>query len=163
MSKKGESYIFRYPKEKITFRLILRPRKKIEPMIQLEIENSSGNWREVIRWDCSHGYSHRDLFFANGKRKKEPTSAKTLEGIIVEAIDDLKKNLRTNLVSLGYKQIADTLPQSLGWEEDLEKAEKELLDLAKDPQKIAERVRHWYLSIGATARIKLPKSPSKGS
>lgn len=154
MSKKGESYIIRHPQEKITFRLILRPRKTIEPMIQVEIERTPGKWEEIIRWDCSHKYPHRDLFFADGKRKKEPTSAKTLEGIIVEAIEDLKKNLRTNLILLGYGQIADTLPPRVELEKELEKIKKELLSLAKNPERITEGVRHWAVTIRATARIK---------
>lgn len=154
MSKKGESYIIRHAQEKIAFRLILRPRKTIEPMIQIEIERTPGNWKEVIRWDCSHGYPHRDLFFADGKRKKEPTNDKTLEGIIVEAIEDLKKNLRTNLVLLGYGQIAGTLPPPVELEKELEKIKKELLGLAKNPERIAEGVRHWAVTIEATARIK---------
>ena len=44
--------------------------KVVKFMVQLEIEYE-GRWKEVVRYDCAHGYTHRDSYDLRGKQKKE--------------------------------------------------------------------------------------------
>lgn len=44
--------------------------KVIDFMVQLEVK-AKGEWREVIRYDCAHGYAHMDRYNLEGKREKE--------------------------------------------------------------------------------------------
>ena len=39
-------------------------------MVQLEIMHE-GNWKEAVRYDCAHGYAHRDSYDLRGKHTKE--------------------------------------------------------------------------------------------
>ncbi|OHC08787.1 MAG: hypothetical protein A2545_01435 [Planctomycetes bacterium RIFOXYD2_FULL_41_16] len=35
--------------------------KVVKFMVQLEIKHE-GSWKEVVRYDCAHGYAHRDSY-----------------------------------------------------------------------------------------------------
>ncbi|MGR3319670.1 MAG: DUF7718 family protein [Candidatus Anammoxibacter sp.] len=44
---------------------------KVEKFIvQLEV-NHDGKWKEVVRYDCAHGFTHRDSYNLAGRNKKE--------------------------------------------------------------------------------------------
>ncbi|MEW6327582.1 MAG: hypothetical protein AB1487_08315 [Thermodesulfobacteriota bacterium] len=43
----------------------------VEFMVQLEVEANRGVWKPVIRYDCSHNFSHRDMYKIDGSKKKE--------------------------------------------------------------------------------------------
>ena len=37
--------------------------------VQLEVKVGD-TWKEVVRYDCAHGYAHKDLYNIKGKHKK---------------------------------------------------------------------------------------------
>ena len=43
--------------------------KIIKFVVQLEVR-SGGSWKEVIRYDCSHDYVHKDWYNIKSQRKK---------------------------------------------------------------------------------------------
>lgn len=44
--------------------------KVVDFMVQLEIA-VKGEWKQVIRYDCAHGFAHKDRYNLEGRRKKE--------------------------------------------------------------------------------------------
>ena len=39
-------------------------------MVQLEIKHK-GNWKQALRYDCAHGYAHRDCYNLIGEHTKD--------------------------------------------------------------------------------------------
>ena len=56
-------------------------------VVQLEFEYE-GSWREVVRYDCAHGYAHRDSYNLWGKHLKEKLYL-TFEDALNLADDDI--------------------------------------------------------------------------
>ena len=48
---------------------ITKAGKIINFVVQLEV-NSGGAWKEVIRYDCSHDYAHKDCYNIKGHCRK---------------------------------------------------------------------------------------------
>ncbi len=72
-------------------------RGKVEKfVVQLEVKYE-GNWKEVVRYDCAHGFTHRDSYNLHGKNKKEELFL-NLEDALTLADDDIDDNWET------YKQ-----------------------------------------------------------
>ena len=59
-------------------------------MVQLEVKYK-GIWREVVRYDCAHGYVHRDSYNLRNERRKEELYL-TFEDAITLADDDIDEN-----------------------------------------------------------------------
>ncbi len=59
-------------------------------MVQLEVR-MEGVWKEVIRYDCAHGYAHRDTYNLLGKQKKENLLL-GFEDALTLADDDIDDN-----------------------------------------------------------------------
>ena len=59
-------------------------------VVQLEVLFDNG-WREVIRYDCAHGYAHRDSYCIHGKQTKEELCL-TFEETLTFADDDIDGN-----------------------------------------------------------------------
>lgn len=58
--------------------------------MQLEVF-VEGRWREVIRYDTAHGFTHIDRFNIRGQQKKELLSL-TYEEALTQAEREMKKN-----------------------------------------------------------------------
>ena len=56
-------------------------------MVQLEV-HYEGEWRVVARYDCAHGFAHRDAYNLRGQSKKEPLNL-TFEDALTLADDDI--------------------------------------------------------------------------
>ncbi|WP_347275119.1 hypothetical protein [Candidatus Kuenenia sp.] len=66
-------------------------RGKVEKFIvQLKV-NYKGKWREVVRYDCAHGFAHRDSYNLAGKNKKEELNLNFEEALTL-ADDDIDEN-----------------------------------------------------------------------
>ena len=59
-------------------------------MVQLEVK-VEGNWKEVVRYDCAHGFAHRDSYNLLGKHTKEELYLK-FEDALSLADDDIDDN-----------------------------------------------------------------------
>jgi len=65
--------------------------KVTEFMVQYEIF-VKGKWYEVVRYDTSHGYAHRDLMHADGRKEKVEMLFKDLNICLTYAENDLRAN-----------------------------------------------------------------------
>jgi hypothetical protein len=59
-------------------------------VVQLEVKIES-EWRVVIRYDCSHGFSHIDRYDMRGKKTKEALNL-TLESALTFGDWDINKD-----------------------------------------------------------------------
>ncbi len=64
--------------------------KVINFVVQLEV-NYKGKWKEVVRYDCSHGYAHRDDYNLRGKHTKEELNLRFKDALTL-ADDDIDEN-----------------------------------------------------------------------
>ncbi len=62
-----------------------------EFMVQYEIF-VEGEWHEVVRYDTSHGYAHKDLIHADGRKEKIKLFFKDLNICLTYAENDLRAN-----------------------------------------------------------------------
>ena len=58
--------------------------------VQLEVKVGD-TWKEVVRYDCAHGYAHKDLYDINGKQRKININM-TYEDALTYADDDINEN-----------------------------------------------------------------------
>lgn len=47
-------------------------------------------WHEIVRYDCVHGFFHRDIIFPNGKKEKSEVIIPTLKDAASYAEQDIK-------------------------------------------------------------------------
>jgi hypothetical protein len=63
--------------------------KIIDMVVQYEsFINSS--WHIIIRYDCSHGFFHRDVIYPNGRKEKKSFDINSLE----DALEFAEKDIR---------------------------------------------------------------------
>jgi hypothetical protein len=49
-----------------------------------------GKWNPIVRYDCAHGFFHRDVLFPNGDKDKQVIEFNDLEAALSFAEQDLK-------------------------------------------------------------------------
>jgi hypothetical protein len=59
-------------------------------VVQLEVE-VEGEWKPVVRYDCSHRFVHRDSYSLRGKQKKEELDLSYQEALTF-ADEDIDEN-----------------------------------------------------------------------
>ena len=64
--------------------------KVVKFVVQLEV-NHEVDWKEVIRYDCAHGFAHRDSYNLRGNSKKEELYL-SFEDALTLADDDIDDN-----------------------------------------------------------------------
>ncbi len=64
--------------------------KVVNFVVQLEVKYKE-SWKEVIRYDCAHGYTHRDFYNLHGKYTKEELYL-SFEDALTFADDDIDGN-----------------------------------------------------------------------
>lgn len=62
-------------------------------MVQLEVL-VEGEWKPVVRYDCAHGYAHRDRYNLQGEQQKEDL-AMNFEEALTFADEDLDDQWET--------------------------------------------------------------------
>ena len=108
-------------------------------VIQVEvhiIETGKDKAIPVIRYDCAHGFIHRDSIATNGEAKKYKLPVQNTRSAISLAIDELRDNLNPWLCELGYKQIDINLLIKSDVYLEMNKAKSTLLDLLDHPEKM---------------------------
>jgi hypothetical protein len=108
-------------------------------VIQVEVrtvENGKDQWRPVIRYDCAHGFIHRDAIAADGQKTKHKLAIQDTRSAIALAIDELRDNLNSWLRQLGYEQFDRDVLVKPDVIEEMNKAKSTLLDLVEHPEKM---------------------------
>jgi hypothetical protein len=59
-------------------------------VVQLEVE-IRGEWKPVVRYDCSHKFVHRDSYNLNGRQRKEELDL-SYEEALTFADEDIDEN-----------------------------------------------------------------------
>jgi hypothetical protein len=67
--------------------------KVVKFMVQLEVTHE-GIWKEVVRYDCTHGFAHRDAYHLSGKHVKEELHL-SFDDALTLADDDIDDNWET--------------------------------------------------------------------
>ena len=58
-------------------------------VVQLESKIKE-KWYPIVRYDCSHGFFHRDLLNPKGENKKQPISIENMKDALIYAEQDIK-------------------------------------------------------------------------
>ena len=89
--KKFFKYLDDEGRERLRFKVITSKGKVIDIVIQYEtfIDNK---WIPIVRYDCAHGFFHRDIMNPNGTQDKSAISIELLEVAIGYAEQELKDN-----------------------------------------------------------------------
>ena len=82
-------YLDKYSSERLRVRIDIKNGKVVDIVVQYEtlIE---GKWKAVVRYDCSHGFFHRDILYPNGEKDKQVIEFDNLETALSYAEQDLK-------------------------------------------------------------------------
>lgn len=72
-------------------RLIIRIEKGkvIDIVVQYETQIKE-NWKPIVRYDCAHGFFHRDIIFPDGSKEKKALAINDLETALSYAEQDIK-------------------------------------------------------------------------
>jgi len=108
-------------------------------MIQVEYRgliNGKEDWRSIVRYDCAHGFIHRDLLFIDGRKTKNKLPMQNNRQAINFAIDEIFAKLKDWLIETGYQSYAITIMDHPLVKEDIEKAKNKLIKLLEDPNQI---------------------------
>lgn len=72
-------------------------------MVQLEVE-VKGEWKPVLRYDCSHALAHKDSYNLKGRQKKEQLNLDYEEALTLadEDIDDNWERYSSNFLRRRY-------------------------------------------------------------
>ncbi len=61
----------------------------VDVMVQYEAK-LKGKWHALVRYDCSHGFLHRDVMFPDGTKEKVPLDIPDLKTALLYAEQDIK-------------------------------------------------------------------------
>lgn len=75
--------------EKLRMRITTEKGKVIDMIVQYE-SLLNEKWTPVLRYDCSHGYFHRDVLFPDGEKEKQVVPMASLENALFYAEQDIK-------------------------------------------------------------------------
>ena len=83
------SYLDDIECNRIRVRLITENGDLVDIMYQYETLLNE-NWTAIVRYDCAHGFFHRDIMLPNGDKEKQVVEVGTLKNASLYAEQDLK-------------------------------------------------------------------------
>lgn len=87
--KKFFKYLNDNETERLRFHVITKKGKVVDVVIQYETL-LNGKWLALVRYDCAHGFFHRDVMRPDGKQEKMAIAIEELEVALGYAEQDLK-------------------------------------------------------------------------
>ena len=84
-----QKYLDDYELERLRIRIHTEKGKLIDVVIQYESFINS-KWQPILRYDCSHGFFHRDVIKSNGQKEKQSISISSLTDALNYAEQDIK-------------------------------------------------------------------------
>ena len=129
------------PDQTILLRVLYRVLKDgtSDFVIQAEVRGlikGKAEWKPVARYDCAHGFLHRDLMGLHGGKSKEPIPVENLRDAIPLALQELRENLGDWLTQLGYDQPDASNLGHPSLADELGPAEHVLLQLLENPESV---------------------------
>jgi hypothetical protein len=83
------SYLDTQELNRIRVRLVTESGELQDVMFQYETF-IAGEWKAIVRYDCAHGFFHRDVLLPNGDKEKHTIEIDTLKRASQYAEQDLK-------------------------------------------------------------------------
>jgi len=75
--------------DRIRVHVVIEKGKVVDVVIQYE-SRIKDKWHAIVRYDCSHGFFHRDILTLKGDEIKQPIPIKNLNDALTYAEQDLK-------------------------------------------------------------------------
>ena len=75
--------------DRLRFRIETEKGSVVNIVVQYEAM-IKGSWLEIVRYDCAHGYFHRDVLYPGGRKEKQPIAIENLNDALQYAEQDLK-------------------------------------------------------------------------
>lgn len=75
--------------DRLRLRIETEKGKIVDIVVQYEAE-FGGEWHPIVRYDCSHGFLHRDVMLPGGKEEKYPLDIPDLKTALLYAEQDIK-------------------------------------------------------------------------
>jgi hypothetical protein len=88
-TKEYLKFIDKADSERLRIKIRLEKGKVFDIVVQFE-SFINNNWTPVVRYDCSHGFFHRDVLHPNGTKEKKTIAIKELDDALLYAEQDLK-------------------------------------------------------------------------
>ena len=89
----GEKTFFKYldkeTTERIRMKISVEKGKVVDIVVQYE-SFITNNWMAIVRYDCAHGYFHRDILTPKGDKIKQSIVIENLEHALQYAEQDIK-------------------------------------------------------------------------
>ena len=82
-------YLDKYGNERLRIRINTENGKVVDLVVQYE-SFINGKWIALVRYDCDHGFFHRDVMFPNGNKEKQVIEFDNLETALTYAEQDMK-------------------------------------------------------------------------
>ena len=90
--------------DRLRIRIATEKGQVVNIVVQYEA-NIAGTWREIVRYDCAHGFLHRDAILSKGKTEKQPLSIANLNDALQYAEQDIKDHIELPItISYRYQQ-----------------------------------------------------------
>ncbi|MBS4028527.1 MAG: hypothetical protein KGZ58_07800 [Ignavibacteriales bacterium] len=90
---KREKEFFKYLdseiSERIRMKILIDSGKVIDIVVQYE-SFLNNKWTPIIRYDCAHGFFHRDVLSPSGEKEKQTIAIRDLENALLYAEQDIK-------------------------------------------------------------------------
>jgi hypothetical protein len=83
------SYLDDDKQERLRVRLKIQTGELLDVVFQYE-SFIVGNWHPIVRYDCAHGFFHRDIMKPNGDKEKQAIEIPNLKDASKYAEQDLK-------------------------------------------------------------------------
>ena len=75
--------------EKLRMRIKTEKGKVIDMVVQYE-SFLNDKWTPIVRYDCAHGFFHRDLLYSSGEKEKQTINISSLEDALNYGEQDIK-------------------------------------------------------------------------
>jgi len=75
--------------EKLRLRIKTDSGKVVDIVVQYE-SFINGKWTPIVRYDCAHGFFHRDLLYPKEQKEKQSINITPLESALTYAEQDIK-------------------------------------------------------------------------
>jgi len=88
-NKEFIKFLDKFNNERLRMRISVKNGKVTDVVVQYETF-ITGKWHAVVRYDCSHGFFHRDVLFPNGQKEKQVIEFDSLETALSYSEQDIK-------------------------------------------------------------------------
>jgi len=127
----GEAY-------KIILRVLFRAQESGAAtfVVQAEVRATSADeseWRPVVRYDCAHGFIHRDMLARDGTKTKVPFPGADPRSAVPAIITELQENLVRWLGDAGYDELDFRGLEHVAIAHELAQAKGKLMRMFDEP------------------------------